>query len=138
MTAHDQISTPCGLAAFASEWFDISVPTWFANSMARDASKHRERWETAAGPYIWLKNRLLEDGLFHGVGRNSPDDSHPTATLHVGFLSIIESPEMIERLRNESMESGKPARSRFANDARTKNVAPVDATAGRMYRGNAK
>ena len=138
MTAHDQISTPCGLASFASEWFGIAVPVWFARRYARVASKQRERWETASGPYIWLKNRLIEEGLFCGVGRCSPDDSHPTATLHVGFLSLIESPEMIQRLQNESMKPGKPARSRFANDAKTKNVAPVDATAGKMYRGDAK
>lgn len=137
MNAHDQISTPFGLASFTMEWFDVAVPAWFAWSMSSDAARHRERWETAAGPYIWVKNRLLEHHMLPDAGRNTPDDSHSTATLHVGFLSIFETPEMLNRLRNERVtDDASPARSRFARCLGVTAVTPIDTVAGRVCRGD--
>jgi hypothetical protein len=137
MTPHDQISTPLGFAEFAAEWFGVFVPPALAAGFAADASEHGRRWETAAGPVCWVKNRLLDAGYFKPGGQ-CHDDSFVTAILHVGFLSLPESPEMIARLKNELAEEPSPARSRFANSVQRYAVSPIDATAGRVSPGDAK
>jgi hypothetical protein len=134
---HDQISTAIGFVAFAREWFDVFVPESLARRIASQARSHKERWETAAGPVCWAKNRLLDAGYFR-PGRNEFDDSMVTATLHVGFLSLGESPEMIARLKNEQPGDPSPARSRFAELVKKYAVAPIDATACRVSPGDAK
>lgn len=137
MTAHDQISTPLGFAEFVSEWFGVSVPTIIAIAYSSEARSHRERWETAAGPFCWVKNRLLEQGYFD-PGRNTPPCGGITAIMHVGFLCIRETPEMLDRLKNERREEPAPARSRFASAINMYAVSPIDATAGRVSPGDAK
>jgi hypothetical protein len=137
MNPHDQISTPLGFAEFAAEWFGVFVPPALAAGFAIDASEHSRRWETATGPVCWVKNRLLDAGYFK-PGRQCHDDSVVTAILHVGFLSLPESPEMLERLKNEPRDAPAPARSRFANCVQKYAVAPIDATAGRVSPGDAK
>jgi hypothetical protein len=138
MTPHDQISTPCGFAAFAEEWFDVFVHPDFAETAASQARRHKERWETAAGPVCWVKNRLLDAGYLR-PGFVSPDAEHiVTATFHVGFVFIAETPEMVARLKNEPRCDGSPARSKFAEMLRRYAVAPIDATAARVSPGDEK
>jgi|688.fasta_scaffold107683_8 hypothetical protein len=137
MTPHDQISTPLGFAEFAAEWFGVFVPQALSSRIAKQARQHTRRWETAAGPVCWVKNRLLDEGYFKPGGQ-CHDDSFVTAILHVGFLSLPESPEMIARLKNELAEEPSPARSRFANSVQRYAVSPIDATAGRVSPGDAK
>lgn len=137
MNHHDQISTVRGFIAFASEWFDVFVPESLARRVASQARAHKERWETAAGPVCWAKNRLLDAGYFR-PGRCEFNDSAVTATLHIGFLSIKESPEMLERLKNERTEEPSPARSKFASLVKKYAVSPIDATASRVSPGDAK
>jgi|LakMenEpi03Aug12_release.lakeMendotaPanAssembly.Ray.scaffolds.fasta_scaffold2947686_1 hypothetical protein len=60
-------------------------------------------------------------------------DARPfvTAVLHVGFLSIAETPEMLERLRRpEPDEPDSTARSRLFSELQRIGVTPIDATAG--------
>jgi hypothetical protein len=136
VTAHDQISTAEGLCSFADEWLGIRVPLLTAAKWARQARKHRERWTTTVGPYIWIKNRLSESGWFDFAGHDSPDWSHPTAVLHVGYVSLFESPEMISRLTNEPMDDGSPSRSRLAKEMQVRDVKPIDGTAARVCQSN--
>ena len=136
MNHHDQILTPEGVADLAAEWFDVFVPQSLSSRIAKQARQHTRRWETAAGPVCWVKNRLLDEGYFK-PGRQCHDDSVVTAILHVGFLSLPESPEMLERLKNETPTEPALARSRFANCVKKYAVAPIDATAGRVSPGDA-
>jgi hypothetical protein len=137
MTAHEQISTPDGVVAFAAEWFDVCVAPLLASSIANCAKSLDNRWETAAGPVCFVKNRLLGAGYFKPSGRIF-DDSPVTAVLHVGFVFIRESQEMVELLKNEEPSESSPARSRFANEVKVRAVSPIDATAGRVSPGDAK
>lgn len=137
MNHHDQILTPGGVADLAAEWFDVFVSPTLSSRIAKLARQHTRRWDTAAGPVCWVKNRLLDAGYFK-PGRQCHDDSFVTATLHVGFLSLPESPEMLARLKNERPEASSPARSRFANSVQKYAVSPIDATAGRVSPGDAK
>jgi len=137
VNAHDKISTPAGFAEFASEWFEIAVPPVLAVIYSGEARDHQERWETSTGPFCWVKNRLLEAGYFD-VGRNSPAGGGITAILHIGFLSLPESQEMLQRLKNERPEDSSPARSRFSKAVKKYAVAPIDATAGRVSPGDAR
>lgn len=132
MTSHDQISTPDGLSAFAAEWFGVSVPRQFASEMADVASRHKSRWETTAGPYCWVKNRLLESSLMPRVVGCSIYREAVTAVLHVGFVFIEETDEMVSRLKNEQAATGSPSRSAFFREARRASVSPIDGTAARV------
>jgi len=136
MTAHDQISTPEGVETFAAEWFDVYVAPPLASSIANYAKSLRNRWETAAGPVCLVKNILLEAGYFKPSGLIF-DDSLVTAILHVGFIFIRESQEMVELLKNEEPSESSPARSRFANEVQVRAVSPIDGTAGRVSPGDA-
>lgn len=132
MTAHEQISTPEGLSLFAQEWFGVVVPQTFADRMSSAARGHENRWETTAGPYCWLKNRITEESLLPTPPCLPPSDGGATAVLHVGFIWIRETDEMISRLRNEPTQPGSPARSRFFGEASRSPVSPIDATAARV------
>lgn len=132
MTSHDRISTPDGLSSFALEWFGVEVPQWFASEMADIASRHKSRWETTAGPYCWVKNRLSEASLMPKTIGCQHAPEAVTAILHVGFVFIEETADMVSRLKNEQADAGSPSRPAFFREAARKSVSPVNATAARV------
>ena len=137
MNAHDQISSPDGLRRFAMEWLGVSVDSCKASKWASQARSHRERWNTSVGPFAWVKNRALEAGLIP-FGWAPLDDSRVvTAVLHIGFLSLSETSEMMARLPEAAQfPSDSTARSRLVAEMAIRSVSPIDGTAAKVFGGD--
>lgn len=88
---------------------------------------------TSCGIAIWLKSRLLEDGLLE-CSQSAPRDIHLECELNVFFIHIEETPEQLAKLRNEKSGGSKhkPARSRIVKFMEKRNPVPIDATAKRV------
>lgn len=143
MTVHDQMCTPTGVQAVAKEWWDCDIIYEMAARFSAayiKSSAHRVKEDrangwliTAAGPLVWLKAQLNDLGLLPVSETRVSDDSPTpvTAVLHVGFLCLHESDEMIGRLHNEHRRAdcNKPARSKMFETAQKQDVAAIDRTA---------
>jgi hypothetical protein len=151
MIVHEQLCTPTGAQEIALEWWDCVISAELSAKLGAayaKASKHRVAVDrknghliTAAGPLVWLKQRLNDAGLLP-VSGNPPPDDKPTATtavLHVGFLCVPETEEMMCRLRNEPLptDTNNPARSKMFETAQKQIVTPIDALAGKVTHGPA-
>ena len=88
---------------------------------------------TSCGIAIWLKSRLLEDGLLE-CNRAAPRDIHLQCELHVFFINIEETPEQMAKLKSDKSTAKKrgPARSRIVKFMETGSPHPIDATAKRV------
>jgi len=81
----------------------------------------------------WIRNRLYDANAFAtGLARLPQDDSGPflKVLLHIGFIGISETPEMILRLHNK--KAAKTAAYQVARSKLPKTleiVRPVDRTA---------
>jgi hypothetical protein len=85
---------------------------------------------------IWmaLKKRLGDAGETRGRAREGREP-RPTCRLHVGFVCLEETPEMLVRLRNEREKpeaAAFPARSGVWKAAQIRSVRPIDRTAWRV------
>jgi len=153
MTVHDKMCTPSGLQELAKEWWDCLVSDELALSLSTAYIKATEGFEPEAGSFsvpclcssgtgqiVWLKNRINDLNLLP-VGEARMHDDIPavtTAVLHVGFLSVFETEEMVCRLRNEPLRQNceNPARSKMFATAQKQDVAPIDRTASIVSRSN--
>jgi hypothetical protein len=130
MTLDTQLRTPEGLRSAALEWFDVAVDT---DDAARWSAKYNKtmpsRYDTSAGPLMWLKNRMLERQLFSWGG--APDYlTLDGVDLHIAFLFIEETEEMLCRLRKPERTTTPDesvARSKIGKTAEI--IQPIDATA---------
>jgi hypothetical protein len=115
----------------------VSVGFGKASKWASQARSHRERWDTAAGPFVWVKNRALEAGLIP-FGWAPLDDSRVvTAVLHIGFLSLAETSDMTARLPEaEEAPFDSTARSRLVSEMEIRSASPIDGTAARVFGGD--
>lgn len=82
--------------------------------------------------FMWLKKRLLEGNLIGLPGcscQEIPDGW--TTTLHIGFLSIIETAEELARLRwgKRMVSHDSLARSKIIKALPRGNVHPINLTA---------
>jgi hypothetical protein len=137
MNAHEQISSPDGLRRFASEWLGVSVGSGDAAKWAAAARQHKERWDTATGPFVWVKNRVLEAGLIPFGWEPFDDRRIVTAVLHIGFLSLSETSEMVARLPEATqLPSDSTARSRLVGEMAIRSVSPIDGTAAKVFGGD--
>lgn len=137
MTAHEQISSPDGLRRFAMEWLGVSVGYCEASKWAAVARRHKERWDTAAGPFAWVKNRALEAGLIPFGWAHFDDRRIVTAVLHIGFLSLPETSEMVARLPEAAQSPpDSTARSRLVSEMAIRSVSPIDGTAAKVFGGD--
>lgn len=144
MNVHAQMCTAAGLQAVAKEWWDCEITLDLAENLSAKyakESKNRVKQDikngyfiTAAGPLVWLKMRLNARNLLPVSGNAPTDDkpTDPTATLRVGFLSLVETEEMLARLQNELLneDANNPARSKMFETAQKQDITPIDATAG--------
>lgn len=82
---------------------------------------------------LWLKNRLDEMGVCTAHRTGQPDATSVTsAVLHIFFLYLEETEDMLERLRREPVGTeSQTARSKLAK-TNQKNVRPIDKTAFRV------
>lgn len=82
---------------------------------------------------MWIKNRLATLGVLDG-GQSPAPIEHTTAVLHVGFIFIIETEEMLSRLRANE-ETGKAIHAQFARSklaSTNEIVRPIDRVASRV------
>jgi hypothetical protein len=84
---------------------------------------------------VWLRYMLnCYTGVFSP--QLQTDDSSEfvaTATFHIGFLTLPETSEMLERLFNESpSHNSNVARSKMFTTLQRSVVSPVDATAAKV------
>lgn len=129
---------------FCMEMFDHELSDHDAKVICtRWAGRTRKElhWDTACGPAIWIKNRLLE---LHALDapHNPPTDFDDlaTAVLHTFFLSLEETAEMMAILHNEDVMTAddrkKPARSKMFNTPL--EVQPIDSTAATVTNSRPK
>lgn len=81
---------------------------------------------------VWLKNRLTEMGAFGTEeGRSGKDAGRLTVPLHVFFLCLEETAEMLQRLaRDDGEVAASAARSKVFTTPLVPR--PVDQVAGRV------
>ena len=81
----------------------------------------------------WSSKRALpedEPRVEHRAG-------HVVGKLHLGYVSIMETDEQLQRLRNEPLSWGtSPARSRLMKRLGSDFVRPIDGTAARVAGGD--
>ena len=79
---------------------------------------------------MWIKNRLRERRLLE-CELKPPHFDLPTVPLHVFFLHLLETDEMLERLaKDEPIEESTVARSKVASTQLL--IHPVDRVAARV------
>lgn len=84
---------------------------------------------TTAGLAIWLKSRLYEQGAFDVV-HHPPDDLHTACEMHVFFIHLEETKQMMARLKSDAeAKRDTIARSRMHKYMQANEVAPIDKTA---------
>lgn len=79
---------------------------------------------------MFLKNRLNELGCFT-VGCKYAVEGGVTAVMHVFFINIEETPEMLMRLQGEKEAVVTTARTKLTKDT-AMFVVPIDGNAARM------
>ena len=142
---HVRMTTPVGVQALAKEWWGMSLmqgqATDISDLFVSSGQLRRTRKDeqngyliTGDGIFAWLKNRLLERGAFRCDGCEPQDTQHASATLHIGFVFIKETPAMVESLREEQVVAGRDstARSRFACVSQVQDVHAVNALAAKV------
>lgn len=118
---------------FVRDTFDLEISASNAAEICARWRKFNPRmvWTTSAGPAIWIKSRLAEMAAFKDVPHSPPEDFDVTAILHVFFLFLEETSDMIERLRNDRTPvESEVARSKVSTT--TEKITPVDRVAGRV------
>jgi hypothetical protein len=145
MDVHDQMCTAAGVQALAKEWWVCDIAAETAEKLSAQYIKERKKPHEknvregkatsalSAGQLVWLKYMLNMAGLLP-VGDNPVTDDTPTpvtAVLHIGFLSVPETYEMLGRLNNEHRrhECNDPARSKMFETAQRQDVTAIDRTA---------
>jgi hypothetical protein len=147
MRVYEQMRSPLGVQDVVREWWDVDISLecaaviYTAYIKTHDkrvkASLKTDYLVTAAGPLVWLKSKLLDLALLPGPGGCEDDEQGTvTAVLHIGFLCLEETEEMLANLRNETPQEdvNRPARSKMFTVAQRQTVAPIDALAGIVTR----
>jgi hypothetical protein len=119
--------------------FDLELSDDAAEMICTLWGKRHCDWHVSAGPAIWIKNRLYNLGTFRNPGRQRPDDDERYAAnaLHVFFLQLEETAEMLASLRrNESPSAAEVSRSRVFDSKLF--VTPIDRTAHKVWTNKVK
>jgi hypothetical protein len=133
MLLDQQLRTPEGINIAAVEWFGVCVPFDLAERWAKIFTNLESRYSTSAGPLIWLKNRILENGLLERAGGKQPDAVEFFTEHHMFFIFIEETKEMLARLNKEKARSeAEAARSKVFREMPIHNVQPIDKTAWKV------
>lgn len=130
MTLDAKMRTPEGLRAAALEWFEVHVLQDDAEAWSAKYNKEIDRKHTtSAGPLIWLKNRMMERMLF-SFGGSRGGLEMPGCELHVAFLFLEETEEMLCRLRTkERTKTPDESVARSKIGKTNSKIQPIDATA---------
>jgi hypothetical protein len=94
---------------------------------------HRQKLQDCWGDCtanMWIKNRLTMMGLFKAEG-NQPADVVLPVTLHFFFITLRETPEMLDRLK-VIPEAVKDSLARSRIGKTYQNIQPIDRVASRV------
>lgn len=113
---------------FSVDVSEAEVATWFDGAGELGTVRGRANW-TDGTWFMWLRNRLDGHKVFRGTATSDADYEFVTAILHVGFIFIVETPEMLMRLNpsTEKKRRSEIARSKLFQLNRTPQ--PIDKTA---------
>lgn len=119
--------------------FGVDVGAKEANVLAGKAFKHAMElfghgYEDCDTWALWFSNRLreLHKVFYHGNGDGLSGDRLSSCTFHVFFLSLEESPEMLERLRNENKTAQASVASSKISRTPLATIEPIDRVARRV------
>lgn len=97
-----------------------------------DAARHRLRYTSGGWCDLWLRARLTEEDWFKPGMGYAPEIQLPVE-LHIGFLSVHETEEMLDRLRRRD-DTPVPAGPATPGIERTQEVvSPIDRVAARVF-----
>lgn len=120
------------LIRWCDERFEISLSKFHAQQL----TPKRSVYHCEDCNFMWLKTQLLKYGYFDMALRQQEERLDSLSVeMHVFFISLPETEEMLERLRREPPYKSKTevARSKmFREDSRVPK--PVDATADKVSR----
>lgn len=117
------------VAGYVSGRFGIEVSEedaqrWHRLAVTQDLCPY---WSDCS-TLMWIKNRLSEMGRLTARHEDTPDATI-TCEMHVFFIGLEETPEMLIRLKGEkSVAVSQVARSKIANTLLA-DIRPIDAVA---------
>jgi len=123
------------LSALISERFGVDVGPNKLRMLCEDrmqmnARDLRRHWSDCSWA-CWFKSRIQEYKRFSwGSVGYLPEIT--TATLHVGFLWLEETPEMLARLSEPGVMASTVSRSKITETQRV--IQPIDRVAARVAR----
>lgn len=91
------------------------------------------KWEGYSDGFVdlYFRARMSQDHLYpHGC--NPPLDIHVPVELHIGFLSLEETAEMLENLRRTPEPETKSGPSTPGIERTLESPTPIDRTAARV------
>lgn len=114
-------------AALVSARFGVAVDAEWVRGVVSLSLVERSWWDGSW--FSWFKNRLAAGGLLP-CGRDDRAAVWLGVPLHVFFVALEETPEMLVRLRNEPVAAGPgPATPGIG---RRGTVGPIDRVAARV------
>ena len=117
------------IVSFVQREFGVELHNSLVDEIIRRGQKLKSPWSDESWR-MWLKNRLCEHGLLPSDSVTLPYavGHYSSATLHIFFVHLEETKEMLTRLKNENRCEPKASRSKiFKDDSRV--PYPIDSTA---------
>lgn len=115
-------------AALVSARFGVAVDAGWVGAEVEAVRRPERTWWDGSW-FSWFKNRLAAAGLLP-CGRDDRAAVWLGVPLHVFFVSLEETPEMLVRLRNEPVAAGPGPAS--PGIGRRGTVGPIDRVAARV------
>ena len=113
---------------FCRTMFDVDPGEDTATRLCVAWKKHHGgKWHTSAGPAMWVKNRLREWEEWPTAGHEGCGDVRLEAILHVFFLFLKETQEMLANLPEGAKATPKVARSKISKTQEL--IQPIDRVA---------
>lgn len=122
------------IAFYLQERFGVqvsatTVESWKPIASSRDwpAARSNCTW------FMWFKNRIRESHIILPVGEREEWKKLPGATLHIFFIYLEETDEMLDRLKDieEPEEPEGTARSKISKTKLSK-LHPINTTAAKV------
>ena len=132
----------CWVAGWVSGRFDVRVDSVWAHDRWRNRGPGRRscggNWSDGSWAMFW-KAQLIKDGFFAHEAAGV-ETFRLTTEMHCFFISLEETPEMLERLRRVRNENDDGTKQRGTATPAIERILtspePIDATAARVVGHN--
>lgn len=128
MTLAEITTDPELLRRYVSERFDIEMSEQDAEWISHH--KHRPSYHCDDCQIIWLNNRLRELQYIPTTFSGTLFDERFEVVMHVFFLSLEETPEMLARLPEVTATDKKLQTARSKISTTPLAIQPIDGLAG--------